>query len=109
MYISRHGILLVSLILCSLCSTLETLNTRGFWKVDAEGTHVHAVEKGAKAVVEAVQTLVQELQVHHVGFQIGHSISEFSKGRLKGLERDGGIGIGGRGCGSGDRGAEAGA
>lgn len=82
MNICRHGMVLLGLILCSLSSTLEALDSRSLWEVDAESTHVHAVEEGAKAFVEAVQTLVQQLQVHHVGFQVGHSVCEFAESRL---------------------------
>lgn len=38
-----------------------------FGEIDAERAHVHAVQKGAKALVEAAQALVQQLQVHEVG------------------------------------------
>jgi hypothetical protein len=82
MNVCRHGMVLLSLVLCSLGSTLEALDSRSLWEVDTESTHVHAVEEGAKAFVKAVQTLVQQLEVHHVGFQVGHSISEFAKSRF---------------------------
>lgn len=56
--VCRHGMVLLSLVFCSLGSTLEALNSRGLWEVDTESTHVHAVEESAKAFIEAVQTLV---------------------------------------------------
>lgn len=96
------------LVLCRFGRTLKTLDTRRFWEVYAKGTHVHAVEEGAEALVEAVQALVQQLQVHEVGFQVGHAVSELAKRRLEGFEGQGGVGEGGCGCGGG-RGAQAGA
>lgn len=88
----RHGTVLLGLILRCLSSTLKTLNSRGFGEVDAESTHVHAVEESAEAFVEAVQTLVQQLQVHHVGFQIGHAVCEFTECGFQGFEWDGLVG-----------------
>lgn len=37
-------------------------------EVHAERAHVQSVEEAAEAFVEAVEALVQELQVHEVGF-----------------------------------------
>jgi len=88
MNVCGHGMVLLGLILCSLGSTLEALNSRSLWEVDTESAHVHAVEESAKALVEAVQTLVQQLEVHHVGFEIGHSIGEFAESRLQGFQRN---------------------
>lgn len=99
---NRHGTVLLSLILGSLSSALEAFNARSFGKVDTEGTHVHAVEESAEAFVEAVQTLVQQLQVHHVGLQIGHTICEFTKCGFQGFERDSLVGELGCARGSGD-------
>jgi hypothetical protein len=109
MDVCRHGMILLSLVLCSLSSTLEALDSWSLWKVDTESTHVHAVEEGTKTFVEAVQTLVQQLEVHHVGFQIGHSIGEFAKSRFQSFERDGLVGEVVAGCGGGHGGAQTGA
>lgn len=109
MNVCRHGMVLLGLVLCSLSSTLEALDSRSLWEVDTESTHVHAVEESAKTFVEAVQTLVQQLQVHHIGFQIGHSIGEFTKSGFQGFERDSLVGEVIAGCGSGDGSSETGA
>ena len=61
MDVCGHGMILLSLVLRSLGSTLEALDSRSLWEVDTESAHVHAVEESAKALVEAVQTLVQQL------------------------------------------------
>lgn len=58
------------------------------WKVDAEGRHVHAIQEGTEILVEARDGLVQQLEVHHVGFQISHGVAELSKCRLQGGERE---------------------
>lgn len=65
--VRRHGVLLSSLVSSSLGSTLEALDTRRLWEIDTESAHVHAVQEGAETFVEAIQALVQQLQVHHVG------------------------------------------
>lgn len=65
---SGHGTVLLGLVFGCLSGALKAFNSRRFGKVDAEGTHVHAVEECAEAFVEAVQALVQQLQVHHVCF-----------------------------------------
>lgn len=58
------------------------------WKVDAEGRHVHAVQEGTEILVEARDGFVQQLEVHHVGFQISHGVAQLSKCRLEGSEWD---------------------
>jgi hypothetical protein len=55
----------------------ETLGDRAFGEIYAKGIHVHSVEKGGEALREPRQTLVHELQVHEVGFQVGHAVAEF--------------------------------
>ena len=59
------------------------------WEVHTESAHVQSVEEAAKALVEAVQALVQKLQVHEVCFQIGHTVAQLCKG---GFQRREGIG-----------------
>jgi hypothetical protein len=109
MDVCRHSMILLGLVLCSLSSTLEALDSRSLWEVDTESTHIHAVEESAKAFIEAVQTLVEQLQVHHVGFQIGHSIGEFAECRFQGFEGNSLVGEVVAGCGSGDGSSETGA
>lgn len=45
------------------------------WEVHAESAHVQSVEEAAEALIEAVQALVQKLQVHEICFQIGHAVA----------------------------------
>ena len=53
------------------------------WKVDAEGVHVHPIEKARKTLIEPAEAFVHQLQVHEVGFQVGHGVGKLSKGRLE--------------------------
>ena len=69
----------------------ETLRDGRFREVDAESAHVHAVEEGAEVLVEAAEAFVQELQVHEVGFQVGHAVAEFGEGGFQGCEREFGV------------------
>jgi hypothetical protein len=39
-----------------------------FWEINTKSAHVQTVEESAKVLVEAVQALIQKLQVHEVGF-----------------------------------------
>jgi hypothetical protein len=48
-------------------------------EIHAESAHIQPIEEAAKALVEAIETLVQELQVHEVGFQIGHAVAQLGK------------------------------
>lgn len=54
MNINRHGTILLCLIPRRLSRTPKTLDAGSLWKIHTESTHVHAVQKGAKAFVEAV-------------------------------------------------------
>lgn len=65
--VRRHGVLLSSLVPSSLGSTLEALNAGRLWEINTESAHVHAVQESAETFVEAIQALVQQLQVHHIG------------------------------------------
>jgi hypothetical protein len=48
-------------------------------EIHAESAHVQSVEEAAKALVEAIEALVQELQVHEVGFKVGHTVAQLGK------------------------------
>jgi hypothetical protein len=48
-------------------------------EIHAESAHIQPIEEAAKALVEAIETLVQELQVHEVGFQIGHAVAQLGE------------------------------
>src|SRR3954465_3513798 len=43
-------------------------------KVNTECIHVQPVEEAREALAEAGQALVHQLEVHHVGLEIGHGI-----------------------------------
>lgn len=43
-------------------------------EVDAEGSHVKAVEKGSEVLIETRHALVQNLQMHEIGLEISHAI-----------------------------------
>lgn len=53
---------------------LQVVKTN-LWKVYTERAHVQSIEKASKALVEAVQALIEELQVHEIRFQVGHAIA----------------------------------
>lgn len=48
-------------------------------KVYTEGAHVHAVEEAAETLVETAKAFVQELEVHEVGLEIGHAVTQFGE------------------------------
>ena len=56
------------------------------WKVDTESIHVHAVEKGGKALREARQALVHQLQLHKVLLQVGHCVAQLGEAILEAFE-----------------------
>lgn len=58
-------------------------------EINAEGIHVEAVHEAGKALAEAGQALVHELEVHHVGLEVGDGIGELGEGGLEGIEREG--------------------
>ena len=66
-------------------STGEAIRAAGaagaayLWEVDAKSIHVHAVQEGTEILVEAGYRFVQQLQMHHVGFQVSHGIAELAK------------------------------
>lgn len=59
------------------------------WEVHTESAHVQSIEEASEALVEAVQALVQKLQVHEVCFQVGHTIAELCEGGFQRRERVG--------------------
>lgn len=54
--------------------------------VNTEGIHVEAVHEAGEALAEAGQALMHELEVHHVGLEVGHGVRQLSKGGLEGVE-----------------------
>ena len=59
------------------------------WEIHTESAHVQSVEEATETLVEAIQALVQELQVHKVCFQIGHTVAQLCKGGFQRRERIG--------------------
>lgn len=45
-----------------------------FGKVDTKGIHVQPVQEAREVLVEPRQAFVHQLQVHHVGFEVGHGV-----------------------------------
>lgn len=43
-------------------------------EVDTEGVHIQSVEETSEALTKARQALMHKLEVHHVGFEIGHGV-----------------------------------
>jgi hypothetical protein len=64
----------------------KTLFNRRLWEIDTEGPDVESVQKGGKALAEPRQALVHELQVHEVGFEVGHAVCEFGELGFQGVE-----------------------
>lgn len=58
-------------------------------EVDAKGIHVQSVKEAREALAETSQTLVHELEVHHVGFKVGYSVGQFGEGGLECVEGKG--------------------
>lgn len=56
-------------------------------ELDAKRIHVDAVQEAGKALGEARQALVHDLEVHHVCLEVGHGVGELCKRRLEGVER----------------------
>jgi len=57
-------------------------------EVDAKRVHIETIQEAGKALAESSQTLLHDLKMHHVRFKIGHGISQLSKSRLEGVERE---------------------
>jgi hypothetical protein len=79
----------------SMCEPPKSLQGAGvavssdayLWKVDTEGVHVHAVEKASKALGEARQALMHQLQLDKIRLEVGHGVAELGEAILKALER----------------------
>jgi hypothetical protein len=63
-----------SLLSFPLLPPLDTLRHRRFREVHHERVHVQPVEKCSEAFAEASEGLVHELEVHEVGFEVGHAV-----------------------------------
>lgn len=61
------------------------------WEVNTKGIHIEPVEETSKALAEASQALVHELEVHQVRLQVGHGVGELAELGLEGVEREGRI------------------
>lgn len=59
------------------------------WKINAESIHVHSIQEACKAFIEPAQALVHQLQMHEIGFQIGHGVRKLGESWLKELEGEG--------------------
>lgn len=57
-------------------------------EVDTKGIHVETIHEAGEALAEAGQALMHELEMHHVGLEVGHGIRQLSKGGLEGIERE---------------------
>lgn len=57
-------------------------------EVDTEGIHVETIHEAGEALAETGQTLMHELEMHHVCLKVGHGIGKLSEGGLKGIERE---------------------
>lgn len=44
-------------------------------EINTKRIHIHAIQKGAKALGEAGQALMHQLQMEHVGLQISQAIT----------------------------------
>lgn len=57
------------------------------WEVHAESVHVQSVQEAGEALTEARQTLVHQLQVHEIGFKIGHGVGQLGELWFQGIDR----------------------
>lgn len=62
-------------------------------EVHTKRVHVHAIQEASETLAKARQTLVHQLQVHEIGFQVGHRVCEFRELRFQGM--DGGLVVSG--------------
>ncbi|KAK8221975.1 hypothetical protein M8818_000142 [Zalaria obscura] len=65
----------------------EALRPRCLREIDTERAHVQPVQEAAKALVEPRQTLVQELEMQHVGLQVCEAVAQLGEGGLEAFER----------------------
>lgn len=69
-------------------------------KINTKRIDLHAMQEPSEALPEAAQTLMQQLEMHKVGLEVGHAVGELGEGGLEGVERgvEGGVfggGVGG--------------
>lgn len=57
-------------------------------KINAKGIHIQAIQEAGKGLAEAGQALVHELEMHHVGLQVGHGVGQLGEGGLEHVERE---------------------
>jgi hypothetical protein len=81
----EHGGLLAGV--GPLALSREGLRDRRFREIYTEGAHVQPVEEPAEILVESAQGLVEQGEMHEVGFEVGHAVAEFAKGMFEGIER----------------------
>lgn len=62
-------------------------NTTHLRKIHAESIHIHAIQEPSKALAEARQTLMHQLQLHEIALQIRHCVGQLSEVILKELKR----------------------
>lgn len=58
----------------------------GLGVVNTERIHVEAIHEAGKALAEPGQALVHQLEVHHIGLEVGHGVRQLRKGGLEGVE-----------------------
>lgn len=68
---------------------VDQVSRTHLWKINTESIHVHAIQEAGKALRKASKTLVHELQLHKVLFQVGHGVAQLCEAVLQALERIG--------------------
>lgn len=63
-------------------------NASHLGEIDTERIHVETVHEAGEALAETGQALMHELEMHHVGLEVGHGVRQLSKGGLEGSERE---------------------
>lgn len=76
-----------SLPLLLFLHPLEALRQRSLWEIHTKRIHIQPIQKAGKILAEPGQAFVHELEMHHVGFEVGHGVGQLGKGGLKGVER----------------------
>lgn len=59
--------------------------------VNAERVHVEAVHEAGEALAEPGQALMHQLEMHHIGLEVGHGVRQFGEGGLEGIEGERGL------------------
>lgn len=81
-------------------------------EINTKSVHVQPIQKTRKALAESRQALVHQLEVHHIGLQVGHGVGKLRKGGLESIQRERGSiavhavtgGVAQRGAGRGSEG-----